>query len=179
MSTRKSLLTPRLSLLVGAAVLASPAAKAAPPLEPPFAQYAAKFVCGPITADEDVVEGVYATSINIHNPQATLEVGFVKKFVVANQEGTTLAQPVVKRDNLLPDLAERVDCPVIYAALERSAQSHVEGFLIIEVPPVSTTGAAGGASPLLDVIGKYTARQPTSEVQTLDIVVYSPEQITL
>src|ERR1700738_1302610 len=50
-------------------------------LKPPFIEYAAKFTCGPVPppgsvggGDADVVVGVYATSINIHNPQADTEV---------------------------------------------------------------------------------------------------------
>lgn len=68
-------------------------------LPPPFTEYAAKFTCGRVPpsspaggGDADVVVGVYATSINIHNPQADTEVPFVKKIVVANPEANLLGK---------------------------------------------------------------------------------------
>src|SRR2546423_7491710 len=82
-------------------------------LPPPLIQYAAKFACGrvaPSTAavggDVDVVVGVYATSINIHNSQATAPVRFRKKIVVANREGEPSGNIVFRDDVLKPDAAE-------------------------------------------------------------------------
>ena len=60
-------------------------------LSPPYQSYSAKFSCGPRAADNDVVRGTYATSINIHNPQSQLNVVFFKKVVIANEEGATRA----------------------------------------------------------------------------------------
>jgi hypothetical protein len=76
------------------AMLLAGAAKAQ--LKPPYLEYAAKFTCGQETAEsDDVVRGVYASSINIHNPQAEIAVNFVKKIVVANREDTEIGQIVV------------------------------------------------------------------------------------
>ncbi len=144
-----------------------------PPLAPPFDEYGAKFACGPQTVDSDVVKGTYATSINIHNPQATISVPFIKKIVVALQEGVTPpGQIVVLQDNLGPDLAERIDCPLIIAKLGATATAHVEGFIVIEVPP---QGATAPIQPLLDVVGKYTARTGAAG---FDVVNYQPKHIT-
>jgi len=74
----------------------------APPLEPPFNSYAAKFTCGVLKADADDVKGTYATAINIHNPQATDAVQFLKKIVVANQEEKGFGSPFISQDNLPP-----------------------------------------------------------------------------
>ena len=58
------------------------------PALPPFMSYAAKFVCGVQTNDVDVVRGVYATTINVHNPQATISVTYFKKTVIALPESS-------------------------------------------------------------------------------------------
>jgi hypothetical protein len=142
-------------------------------LPPPFIEYGAKFACGPLAADADAVIGQYATSINIHNPQARLAVPFFKKIVVAHEEGQPPPQPVVKEDNLGPDLAERVDCPVICALLHcPTPVPHIEGFVVIEVAPLST-----GLQPELDVVGKYTARSRNGEVSSFDVVPYAAKSI--
>ena len=102
---------PFCALILGAIVGGEANAQA--PAPQPRTVYAAKFICGRIAGDDDVVRGVYATSINIHNPQLT-EVKFEKRVVVANREGESagqLSQP--KTDVLAPGRAMRVDCRVI------------------------------------------------------------------
>src|SRR5262249_28778060 len=93
-----------------------------------YRECAAKFSCGKESADEpdDVVTGVYASSINIHNPQAKITVAFVKKIVVALREGTTFLPPKISRGVLRPDQADRVDCAFIAKALQLSVP-YVEG----------------------------------------------------
>jgi hypothetical protein len=145
---------------------------AAQTLPPPYASYAAKFSCGTAADDADVVRGTYATSINIHNPQANTSVTFFKKVVQANEEGQPPGRIVVLLPNevLRPDRAQQVDCPIIVRALQ--ATGHVEGFVVIEVapqPPGTTP------PPFLDVVGKYTAR---GGAQGFDVVVYAPKLIT-
>jgi hypothetical protein len=142
-------------------------------LSPPFIEYAAKFACGPLAADADAVIGQYATSINIHNPQAKVAVTFIKKIVVAQEEGQTPPVPVIREDNLRPDLAERVDCHVICALLHCVTTSHIEGFVVIEVAPLYSTGV----QPELDVVGKYTARSRSGEVSSFDVVPYAATSI--
>jgi hypothetical protein len=147
---------------------------AAQSLPPPFASYAAKFACGTATVDADVVAGTYATSVNIHNPQARVPVTFFKKLVVANEEGQPFGKIVVLTttalETLPPDHAARVDCPLILSKLGLTT-GHVEGFVVIQVPP----GANGAPPLLLDVVAKYTARNGPS---SFDVVTYLPKFIT-
>jgi hypothetical protein len=148
---------------------------AAQSLPPPYASYAAKFSCGTATVDADVVKGTYATSINIHNPQSRTSVAFFKKVVTAPEEGQGPGKIVVlsgpNLDVLTPDQAQQVDCPLIVKALQMSG--HIEGFVVIEVPP--QPAGTTGPPPLLDVVGKYTAR---GGAQGFDVVVYLPKLIT-
>ena len=180
MCMSKALLVLSCSLLLGVMVAGQAIAQAPQPLQPPFIEYAAKFTCGrvppPGTAgggDADVVVGVYATSINIHNPQAATEVPFVKKIVVANPEGQPRGQIAVSKDILPPDQAERVDCPLIFRLLNIKPGTHLEGFVVIEIPVNPNQPQQS-----LDVVGKYSARAFTGEVSSLDVVVYSPKEIT-
>ncbi len=147
---------------------------AAQSLPAPYNSYAAKFSCGTATVDADVVKGTYATSINIHNPQAQTPVTFFKKVVTAPEEGQGSSKIAVlsgpNLDVLNPDQAQQVDCPLIVKALDLSG--HIEGFVVIEVPPQP---AGTTATPALDVVGKYTARAGASG---FDVVVYSPKVIT-
>jgi hypothetical protein len=145
---------------------------------PPYDSYAVKFSCGAALVDADVVKGVYATSVNIHNPQATMPVTFWKKVVTAPEEGTqgTATPPSTivilnKNETLGPDQAERVDCPIITGALN-SGTAHVEGFVVIQVPQQP---AGTAVIPLLDVVGKYSARSGASG---FDVVRYPPKYIT-
>lgn len=142
-------------------------------IAPPFNNYAAKFTCGVLKTDVDDVIGTYATSINIHNPQATVPVVFAKKIVIALVEGQGFVKPIVKQDNLQPDAAEFVDCPLIYAATTITPGTHIDGFVVLEVPPV--TLPTGKMQPTLDVVGKYTAR--TGAVG-FSVVVYPATHIT-
>lgn len=148
------------------------AATAEAQLAPPYVEYAAKFTCGVESAKEtdDVVSGVYASSINIHNPQSKIAVPFVKKIVVANREDAPIGRIVVLRDVLKPDQADRVDCIFIHKALDQSATAYVEGFVVFEVPRVSVTGTAPTVQPVLDVVGKYTARPLAGNVATETVV---------
>ena len=161
-------------LSVSSLALALAAGGAAAQLAPPFNSYAAKFSCGTATVDADVVKGTYATSINIHNPQSQTSVAFFKKVVTAPEEGQGPGKIVVlsgpNLDVLTPDQAQQVDCPLIVKALQ--ASGHIEGFVVIDI----TNFSYGNAS--LDVVGKYTARSSTGQVSGLDIVVYTPSQIS-
>jgi hypothetical protein len=170
-------------LSVSSLALALATGGAAAQLAPPFASYAAKFSCGTTTVDTDVVQGTYATSVNIHNPQSQTSVSFFKKLVTAPEEALpgqtqTPGKIVVisgsstsNLDVLPPDQAEQVDCPLIVKALQLTG--HIEGFVVIEVPrqPVGSTAAP----PPLDVVAKYTARGGASG---FDVVVYSSKLIT-
>jgi hypothetical protein len=161
------------SAVLALAVLYAEGARAQ--LAPPYLEYAAKFTCGQESTSEsdDVVAGVYATSINIHNPQARLTVNFIKKIVVAKRENAGFLQPLVLKGTLAPDQADRVDCPFIAAALKTTV--YVEGFVVLEVPPTSPTA---NVQPVLDVVAKYTARGATGGVSTQSVVPVSGKSIT-
>jgi len=185
MSTYQTLCLWFCAVLLGAGVTGEAKAQAPAPVPQPQDVYAAKFTCGQIppgTNDTvtDVVRGVYATSINIHNPQSTVPVKYNKTIVVAKQEiQPPQPQPaglIVKFTSLsLPaEQAEFVDCQFIYRQFTSIRPgTHIEGFVVIEIP---TT--ASGPALLLDVVGKYTARPSNGEVSSLDVVVYNAKRIT-
>jgi hypothetical protein len=132
----------------------------------------AKFNCGTASVDGDVVQGVYATSINIHNPQQSTTVQFNKTFVEAFEEGSgQSSKSSTTSDSLGPNQAEFVDCPVIYKALGVTPGTPIEGFVVIDI------GNSSYGQEFLDVIGKYTARSSTGQVSALDLVVYTPSQV--
>ena len=180
MSIYKLLSAPIGGLLLGA--LCAGGAQAQQPqasLLPPYASYAAKFVCGQ-GDDKDVVVGNYLTAINIHNPQSRVSLRFLKKFVLAKVQGQTPRGCIVQTfDTLGPDRALYVDCATIVAKMQGSTACLplpplIEGFVVLQVQP-----PAGQTTPLpLDVVGKYTARPPGSAVSAMDIVVYHPTAIT-
>jgi hypothetical protein len=156
----------RILLLLSAAlffaILSAADAQAQVVLPPPFIEYAAKFTCGaePTTEPDDVVAGVYASSINIHNPQVRPFVRFLKKIVPAPREGSGVGNPAFSQlFNLGPDQADRVDCIFIKKVLGLPAPSYVEGFVVLEVPPIA---GAALIQPELDVVAKYTARPATT-----------------
>jgi hypothetical protein len=146
-------------------------------LAPPFLEYAAKFTCGIESTKEadDVVQGVYASSINIHNPQARLAVGFIKKIVIANREDSPIGRIVVLKDSLKPDQADRVDCLLIASALDVAPATYVEGYVVIEVPPIA---GAALIQPVLDVTGKYTALAANGGVATEAVVPIAGKPIS-
>lgn len=156
------------------------AATAEAQLAPPYLEYAAKFTCGIESAKEadDVVSGVCASSINIHNPQSQIAVPFVKKIVVANREDAAIGRIVVLRDVLKPDQADRVDCTFIAKALDQATTAYVEGFVVLEVPRVAATSVAPTVQPVLDVVGKYTARPLAGNVSTESVVQIDGKSIT-
>ena len=152
---------------------------------PPFTSYAAKFVCGLQATDADVVRGIYATAINIHNPQATIAVPFFKKAVIALPERSSTRGQIspFRTETLKPDEAFEVDCTDIRSLFPGVAlPKHIEGFVVMEVP----APANGGQPPLLDVIGKYSVRHTNttgtdttiSDANGVDVVVYSGKSIT-
>ncbi len=122
----------------------------------PYPSYSAKFVCGPLREDADVVRGMYASTINIQNPQLS-EVTFMKQAVIALPErdaeaGTFGALSTARAEKLGPGQAMGVDCKDIRLLFGAAALPlHIEGFLVISVPSATTD--------LLGVVGKYSARQ--------------------
>jgi len=123
----------------------------------PYPSYSAKFVCGPLREDGDVVRGMYASTINIQNPQLK-EVTFTKQAVIALPErdaeaGKFGAPSREKGEKLAPGQAMGVDCKDIRLLFDKTVDlpGHIEGFLVISVPSAKTD--------VLNVVGKYSARQ--------------------
>ena len=144
--------------------------------------YAAKFVCGSKSTDTGAVKGLYATGVNIHNPQLK-EVQFMKKAVVAFAERNTTRGPIsgIHPEVLDSDQAMEVDCKDIRDGLFTGVAlpAHIEGFVVIMVPVDPT----GGIVPELDVVTKVTARHRgsatdfTSDVESIDIETVNPKRI--
>ena len=121
-----------------------------------YPSYSAKFVCGPLGEDADVVRGMYASTINIQNPQLKA-VSFTKQAVIALPErdaeaGTFGAMSAQKAESLMPGQAMGVDCKDIRRLFGTAElPRHIEGFLVLSVPSAKTD--------VLGVVGKYSARQ--------------------
>ncbi len=122
----------------------------------PYPAYSAKFVCGPLGEDADVVRGMYASTINLHNPQLS-EVTFMKQAVIALPERVLPAKGIMSlpvSEALKPGEAMGVDCEdirLLFGTALSKETKHIEGFLMISVPSAKTD--------ILDVVGKYSARQ--------------------
>ncbi|HMC31052.1 MAG TPA: hypothetical protein VKL99_09470 [Candidatus Angelobacter sp.] len=152
-----------------------------------FVEYSAKFLCGVVqigpagtsSSDPRVRPGVYATSINIHNPQLPNfpGVSFVKKVVLSSPEGKDLIPPSpFHKDVLKPDFAEEVDCTII-RAMSGSTAPFIEGFVVLISHPLNFL------PPLneLDVVGVYTVTAPPGPEQSisLEIVPVTPRFIDM
>jgi hypothetical protein len=136
-------------------------------LPPPYENYAAKFVCGKfVSTTSTTLAGIFETAINIHNPQSTVPVSFRKKIVVANPEGQPFQTPIVLQDNLPADAAEYVDCALIYKITGIAVGTPIDGFIVLEVPPISA------GQPLLDVVGSYNTYSATGD-SSHNVVPYS------
>ena len=128
-----------------------------PPPDPaPYPSYSAKFVCGPAREDADVVRGMYASTINIQNPQLSA-VAFDKQAIIALPErdaeaGTFGMMSTVKTESLMPGQAMGVDCKDIRLLFGTAdLPAHIEGFLVVSVPLAK--------DDVLGVVAKYSARQ--------------------
>ena len=144
---------------------------------PPYDSYAAKFACGEFgkalqpspaaTVEGPVKPGNYQTVINVHNPNAAVSVGFVKKAVLlfagANPVAATVFEVPKPPGNqrvvsLPPDHGMYIDCQDIRKFLlpppgSPPAPTFIEGWVVIQVPV--PTGAT--APPPLDVTAMYTS----------------------
>ncbi len=156
--------------------------------------YAAKFVCGPQggVPEQPVVNGVYRTVINIHNPHylqaatgALVPVVFLKKIVVALEQGQPPLRPSCKIQEFLDaDFALAVSCANIRQQLQISGlplpPNPREGFVVIEVPPQFSIAGGPEIAPELDVTAVYTARHRigiVTDVADYDIQAMDVEEI--
>jgi hypothetical protein len=140
--------------------------------------YAVKFVCGARGSDGQVVSGIYATTVNVHNPQPEA-VKFRKKAVISlpqRQDPGPIAQFV--EEELRSDGALGMDCRDIRALFPAALPGFIEGFVVIHV----ALPQIGGET--LDVVGVYTARHRTGDgdpstfdVETIDVEEVRPKRI--
>ena len=126
--------------------------------QPPAFQYAAKVVCGYQKDPKELrlTRGLYATTINIHNPGSE-PVTFFKKLALSYPPEEQRPGKVMRiaEDALKPDEALKVDCPDLERRLGGFPTAYIEGFVVIESP----------AS--LDVTAVYTAAAVDEEKGTV------------
>ena len=118
-------------------------------------QYAAKFLCtahipGTSQTTMGVLDGVYQTAVNIHNPNSQAA-RLRRKLAGRNGEITPFADGQLK-----PDEATSVDCSQVQSFGVPFIHGF-EGFLVIE----STVS--------LDVVAVYTAGPRGGEVASIDV----------
>jgi hypothetical protein len=139
-------------------------------IEPPMFEYAAKLICG-LQRDPDelrLTRGLYATAINVHNPQDE-QVRFFKKLALTyppdeQRPGKVLP---IGFDELGPDDALEVDCVDIQRRFPELFEEtrYIKGFVVIQSP----------AS--LDVTAVYTAAALDREGQVASQSGIDVEQI--
>ncbi len=130
-------------------------------------EYSSKFVCGLASGtgtppgEPDVTPGIYATKVNIHNPNAQ-PVPIMLKVVLANPQGITPpGVPPTQRfsDRIRPDWAMSINCDRIVALLIQNntppSSTFIEGYVVVDALPAGTT-----TLPQLDVDDVYTIAPP-------------------
>ncbi len=117
---------------------------------PQRVEYASKFLCGfssPLVSnpsEPDVVNGYYATVVNIFNPNP-VTVTTHKRVVLAYPEGTNPIAPTKRfTDTIKSNHAMSVNCTEIVKLLADSgmpvAAQFIEGYLVVDaLPTVGTT----------------------------------------
>jgi len=129
-------------------------------------QYAAKVTCSLLGtfADGALVNGIYRTIVNVHNPRDG-RVRFARKVALAEPVCTAPGEFSVtpfKTATLEPDGAVTIDCgniagffcPIDGICVDFTA---IDGFLVINSPVE------------LDVVAVYTARQVNGDVETMEV----------
>lgn len=125
-------------------------------------QYAAKVVCG-IQKDPDdrrLARGIYATAINIHNPnQKPVKFEKILALTFPPKEQRPGKVLPIATDELKAGEALAVDCPDIQQRLFPNGfpTSYIKGFVVIKSPES------------LDVTGVYTATNPEGENPSIDV----------
>ena len=176
----KLLIHSLLAAYAGILIVGSPLASAQVTTPPQFVEYSAKFLCGTATtaqvASGMIQPGDYSTSINIHNPHESFfwlqpAVTFLKKAVLSSQEGLPPVPPsAFVSDTVRNDFSEYVDCRIIRGLLGTAAPpapTFIEGWVVLVVPPTSTTN-------ILDVVGVYTDSKGALELKTASEHFFTP-----
>jgi CARDB len=124
-------------------------------------EYAAKFICGIQREPEGtrLARGLYATTINVHNPNDK-RARFFKKLALTYPPGAQKPGEVLRIgfDVLAPDQALAVDCEDIQRRLFPNGfpAPYIEGFIVIE-SPVSLDVTAVYTTAALDRAGRPEA----------------------
>ncbi len=140
----------------------------------PKFEYAAKVVCGEQKSSNNLrlARGLYATTINIHNPNDSTAI-FYKKLALTYPPEVQRPGEIIPLgvDTLLHDQALKVDCIEIKNHLNFS--SYIEGFVIIQ------------SMMSLDVSAVYTTARPNNflfwssyEVVSIDVEQIREREIT-
>lgn len=131
-------------------------------------QYAAKFVCGKQQSLAGlvgpVVPGIYATAINIHNPQ-NANISLTKKVVLALSEDVAAQPPSQKISyRIQPDYAFEIDCQDI-AKIGHITLPFFKGYVVIDSPRQ------------IDVDAVYSSTNLAMNNADIDVVPVSPKII--
>lgn len=124
--------------------------------------YAAKFVCGQVTAPVFVATGTYLSTTNVHNPSRWEVAELRKKFAVALPgERVGPISPYFPM-RLRADEAMQIDCRNIAEHLKMSPAQFVEGFIVIEssIELDVVTVYTGGSGANAQITTMHTERAP-------------------
>lgn len=131
-------------------------------------QYAAKFVCGKQQNTAGivgpVVPGIYATAVNIHNPQ-NANISLTKKVVLALSEDVAPRPPSQKFSyRIQPDWAFEIDCQDIMK-IGKITLPFFKGYVVIDSPKQ------------IDVDAVYTSANLGTNNTDIEVVPVSPKII--
>jgi hypothetical protein len=129
--------------------------------------YAVKFVCSVENGGTSTgfLRGVYATAINVHNPQLKQPVAYFKKFVQAfvyQKAGPSVLDP--ERHGIDPNHAFEVECNEILSHLPPSGLPLTTGFVVFLTQDE------------LDITAVYTAGP--REVASIDVEPIAPRRLS-
>ncbi|HEX9670185.1 MAG TPA: CARDB domain-containing protein [Thermoanaerobaculia bacterium] len=164
--------------------------------QPPAFQYAAKVVCGYQKDPKELrlTRGLYATTINIHNPGRE-PVRFFKKLALSFPPPEQRPGKVIKiaEDSLRADEALKVDCPDLERRLFPNGfpMGYIEGFVVIESPASLDVTAVYTSAAIDDERGtviqssidvepipeRRTAQPPTGGCPDLIVQDIGPPQV--
>lgn len=142
--------------------LAGAPAAAQPPPPPPLpssSEYAVKIVCGGLV-NGPLAPGRYSTLVNVHNPGSQAKFRWKLAVAGGNQGGPITGFVTV---TLGADGATAFDCRQILTRLKASniqAGGFIDGFLVIQGPPLDVVAVYTAASVNAGVASIHSERVP-------------------
>ena len=152
-----------------------------PTVQPTTFEYAAKFICGVQRDAEDMrlTQGIYATEVNIHNPN-DVDVEFSKKLALTYPPAEQKPGKVlpIATDVLRPDEALAVDCADVQCRLypDGLPTPYIIGFLVIQ-SPASLDVTAVYTVAAMDAKGKVTSQSGIDVEQVRERVKGGGEEL--